>query len=99
MVGRDLVASDLRAGATIDPDGPPRLRVFGLGTSRFPASNIHLEVRSGEIVGLAGLVGAGRTELLRGIVGIDSLVSGVREIDGRPLVVRHPAAPWRIARR
>ena len=91
MVGRDLVAGDLRSGAPIDRVGPPRLRVFGLGTSRFPGSNINLEVRGGEIVGLAGLVGAGRTELLRGIVGMDPLVSGVIEVDGRPLVVRHPA--------
>ncbi|MBC03723.1 MAG: D-xylose ABC transporter ATP-binding protein [Phycisphaerae bacterium] len=91
MVGRDLETSDLRSDATIGREGPPRLRVFGLETTRFPGSKIDLEVRSGEIVGLAGLVGAGRTELLRGIVGIDRIVSGVREIDGRPLVVHHPA--------
>lgn len=91
MVGRELVSSDLRSGAILDENGPPRLRVFGLGTSRFPRSDIDLKVRGGEILGLAGLVGAGRTELLRGIAGIDPLVSGVIEVDGRPLVVHHPA--------
>lgn len=91
MVGRDLAVSDLRSGISFDDEETPRLRLFGLGTTRFPRSGIDLQVRAGEIVGLAGLVGAGRTELLRGIVGIDRLVTGVIEIDGRPLVVRHPA--------
>lgn len=91
MVGRDLERGDLRAGATPTSDGPPRLRVFGLRTTRFPHASIDLEVRPGEIVALAGLVGAGRTELLRAIVGIDPIRSGVVEVDGRPIVVRHPA--------
>ncbi len=91
MVGRDLVESDLRAGAVSAVEGPPRLRVFGLRTTRFPEASIDLEVRPGEIVALAGLVGAGRTEVLRGVVGVDPIGSGVIEIDGRPIIVRHPA--------
>lgn len=91
MVGRDLAGSDLRAGAMPVGEVASRLRVFGLRTTRFPEASIDLEVRPGEIVALAGLVGAGRTELLRGIVGIDPIRSGVVEVDGRPIVVRHPA--------
>ncbi|MCP4834306.1 MAG: sugar ABC transporter ATP-binding protein [Phycisphaera sp.] len=91
MVGRDLDAGSLRTGAEPMEEGPPRLRVFGLGTTRFPGSAIDLLVRPGEIVGLAGLVGAGRTELLRAIVGLDPIPSGVVEVDGRPIAIRHPA--------
>lgn len=52
---------------------------------------VSFEVRRGEILGLAGLVGAGRTETLRAIFGADTPEAGHIEIDGRPARIRHPA--------
>jgi inositol transport system ATP-binding protein len=51
---------------------------------------VDLDVRAGEIVGIAGLVGAGRTELARAIFGADRLASGHIEVDGRPVTIRSP---------
>ncbi len=53
-------------------------------------SDISFELRSGEILGLAGLVGAGRTELAKVIVGAARLESGRMLIDGRPVSIRSP---------
>jgi rhamnose transport system ATP-binding protein len=55
-------------------------------------SDISFEVRSGEIVALAGLVGAGRTEVARAIFGIDRYDSGSVQIDRRPLRPHSPQA-------
>ncbi|HVX21030.1 MAG TPA: sugar ABC transporter ATP-binding protein [Acidimicrobiales bacterium] len=52
---------------------------------------VSLEVRYGEIVGLAGLLGSGRTEILRALAGADALGSGTIEVSGRPVVFRSPA--------
>jgi len=51
-----------------------------------------LEVRGGEIVGLAGLVGAGRTELARAVFGADRIDSGTVELDGESVRIDSPAA-------
>jgi ribose transport system ATP-binding protein len=90
MVGRALEAHfpDLPAVA---PDAPVRLAVRDLRA----ASNVNgvsFEVRAGEIVGLAGLVGAGRTEIVRAIAGADVATNGEIVVDGKPVAARSPHA-------
>jgi ABC-type sugar transport system ATPase subunit len=53
-------------------------------------SNISMDLRAGEIVGLAGLVGAGRTELARVVFGSDRVDSGTIELHGKSLKIRGP---------
>ncbi|MHA6511312.1 sugar ABC transporter ATP-binding protein [Tessaracoccus sp. Z1128] len=54
--------------------------------------NVSFEVRSGEIVGLAGLVGAGRSEVARAIMGVDPVDSGSVTLLGKPLRLGDPSA-------
>ncbi len=83
MVGRELDA--LSVGPAAGPPGDkPMLEVAGLGR-RGVFEDITLAVRPGEIVGLAGLVGAGRSELARAIFGIDRPDTGWVAVDGRRL--------------
>ena len=92
MLGRSLdVAFPER---TPPPAGAPVvLSVRGL--SRPPAfDDISFEVRAGEIVGLAGLVGSGRTEIARAIFGADP-ASGTIAVEGRELRARSPRASIR----
>ncbi len=79
MVGRDL---DAACPAAAPVAGTPVLRVEGL--CRLPnLRNVGFEVRAGEIVGLAGLMGSGRTETLRCVFGADSAQSGSVHVEGR----------------
>src|SRR5262249_19086747 len=52
---------------------------------------VSFELRSGEVLGLAGLVGSGRTELARALCGIDPIRSGEVAVDGRRVVLKSPA--------
>jgi ribose transport system ATP-binding protein len=71
--------------------GAPRLSVRNLSRAgRF--AQVGFEVRAGEIVGVAGLVGAGRTEVLRGIFGADPVDEGEVLVDGQPVARGNPAA-------
>ena len=83
MIGR-LVESYFPAHAT----GPARdsvlLRVRGL-SSPGHFKDVSFDVRAGEIVGLAGLVGAGRSEVAKAIFGLDGRATGSVEIEGVPL--------------
>jgi len=86
MVGRPLSETFPPRGTAA---GAPMLRVRGL--SRHNAlQGVDLEIRAGEIVGLAGLVGAGRTELARALFGADPIDTGTIEIAGAPVRIRSP---------
>ena len=87
MVGRAL--DEIAAPAAQERDSATALRVRGLTLPRCFA-DIDLDVASGEIVGLAGLVGAGRSELLEALFGLHRPTAGVVEVDGRPTVLRNP---------
>ncbi|MGC3938827.1 sugar ABC transporter ATP-binding protein [Roseobacter sp. EG26] len=90
MVGHALeeTASDAAAPAH---SGEVALAVEGLQTTANPATDgISFELRKGEILGIAGLVGAGRTEVLRAIFGADPMLSGRVLKDGAPLTIRQP---------
>jgi ribose transport system ATP-binding protein len=59
------------------------LSVHGLRTACYPFQRVNIEFRRGEILGLAGLVGSGRTELARTIFGVDAIEGGDVKLDGR----------------
>jgi ABC-type sugar transport system ATPase subunit len=68
----------------------PVLEVRNL-TGKNGVANVSFAVRRGEILGLAGLIGAGRTEVARLICGIDPITSGEILIDGQPVHIHNPA--------
>lgn len=88
MVGRRLDSHfpDLPAVA---PDAPVMLSVRDLSRPAM-INGVSFQVRRGEIVGLAGLVGAGRTEIVRAIAGADIAKSGEVDIEGNVLRARNP---------
>jgi ribose transport system ATP-binding protein len=80
-----------------DPDhtlGPVMLAVDGLAR-RGVVADVSFEVRAGEVVGLGGLVGAGRTEVLRLILGVDRPDAGTVTVDGKALPPGRPSAAIR----
>ncbi|WP_118184063.1 sugar ABC transporter ATP-binding protein [Paraburkholderia phosphatilytica] len=88
MVGRDLESFYPKADVT---PGDVRLSVHGL-TRIGVFKDVSFDVRAGEIVALAGLVGAGRSEVARAIFGIDPLDAGEIRIVGKKLAPGRPAA-------
>lgn len=91
MVGREL-GNVKRTPAT--PAGAPRLEVRGLSRGAV-LHDIDLSVRGGEIVGIAGLVGAGRSALIRTLFGLRRAEAGTIEVGGRPLRADGPKAALR----
>lgn len=86
MVGRELKDEFPKESF---PRGAERLRVEGLSrTGAF--EDVNFSVHTGEIVGLTGLVGAGRTEVARAVFGADRIDGGQIYLDGRPITVRSP---------
>jgi rhamnose transport system ATP-binding protein len=87
MVGRELSAVFPK---TAVPIGDVVLAVDGLECKLSGVHGIHLEVRAGEILGLAGLVGAGRTELARVLFGLTPADQGSIRLRGRPVAIDSP---------
>ena len=66
------------------------LQVAGLTAPDGSFTDITFSVRAGEIFGVAGIVGAGRTELVRAIAGADTVAAGTVTVHGRTLILRSP---------
>jgi ribose transport system ATP-binding protein len=88
MVGRDLKQLYPR-NHRAKPDAPVRLDVRGL-TRAGAEQPVSFALRAGEIVGMAGLVGAGRTELAEALFGVRPITGGEVLLDGAPLRIAHP---------
>jgi ribose transport system ATP-binding protein len=89
MIGRDLKSLYVPPAA---PSGDSVLDIVGAVTDTYPDRAVSLSVRRGEILGLAGLVGSGRTELARAIFGVDRLCGGTIKLDGEPIRINAPRA-------
>lgn len=87
MVGRDL--SQAFPHSPREP-GAEALRVTALRTQANPGHQVSFNVRRGEIVGMAGLVGSGRTEVLRALFGVEAPIGGEIRVHDVPLAPRHP---------
>ncbi|MEN9732791.1 MAG: hypothetical protein RLZ45_786, partial [Verrucomicrobiota bacterium] len=87
MVGRDL--SQFYAHEP-HPPGAPVLEVRGLRSRAHPRHAVDFTLRAGEIVGMAGLVGAGRTELLEALFGVTPAVGGSIRVEGREIQPQSP---------
>jgi rhamnose transport system ATP-binding protein len=87
MVGRELSA--VFPKALVEP-GEVVLELEDVGCHSAGVRNINLSVRAGEIVGLAGLVGAGRTELARVLFGLTPAQTGEVWLRGRPVAIDSP---------
>jgi ribose transport system ATP-binding protein len=87
MVGRDLS----RFYAHTSSAGKPGyFKVQNLRTNRYPEHAISFDVGQGELLGLAGLVGAGRSEVAQAIFGVESAINGTVLLDGKPLKIMSP---------
>ena len=87
MVGREMKEIYPRIDHTI---GEPVLEFQNIAGMTKPRS-VSLQLREGEIFGIAGLIGAGRTETLRAVFGLDRIKGGVIFVDGNPSTHRSPA--------
>ncbi len=93
MVGRDI--SQYYAHIP-NPVGDVILSVSQLRTLANPEHELSFQVRQGEIVGISGLVGAGRTELLDALFGATPAISGTIEIAGQPVSIHSPQDAIRL---
>lgn len=87
MVGRDLVREKLPPRPA---NRPVRIKVDGLVTQRYPHRSMSFEVKQGEIYCLAGLVGAGRSEVVQAIFGVDPSLAGTVTLDDEPIALGNP---------
>jgi rhamnose transport system ATP-binding protein len=87
MAGRDLSVVFPKRSVAI---GKPVLEVKGLTSAAAGIRDVSFEVRAGEIFGVAGLIGAGRTQLAETLFGLTPAESGSVWVAGQPVVIRNP---------
>ncbi len=91
MVGRDIAAQVHSRGVARDEC----FRIEGLRTRRYPQQTVSFGVSRGEILGVAGLVGAGRSEVAQAIFGVERPLAGHIFMDGSAIEIADPAAAIR----
>lgn len=84
MIGRRLERTAKRTPPTPSPGAVPRLEVRGLSSPGL-LHDVSFTVHSGEVLGIGGLVGSGRSEVLNAIFGLDSRSRGTVTVDGKAL--------------
>jgi ABC-type sugar transport system ATPase subunit len=90
MVGRNVIVGRTESSAQKEVV----LNINRLSGGRF--SDVSFQLHRGEILGLAGLVGAGRTEIARAIFGIDPVFAGTIQLNGQLVQIHHPADAVRL---
>jgi ribose transport system ATP-binding protein len=88
MVGREISGEAKPVG--VQADREVLLDVSGLSTKAL-LKDVSFELRKGEILGFAGLMGAGRTEVARAVVGADKIDAGTIKLRGREIQIHNPA--------
>ena len=89
MLGKDLAFEHHPTSLSGGPQGAVRVEFKGLG--RKGMAPFDLAVHEGEVVGVAGLLGSGRTEVARLMFGVDAAEGGTITVDGQPVTIRNPA--------
>jgi ribose transport system ATP-binding protein len=89
MVGR-VIYEEPKTKSQAGEDAEVALRVHKLNAGRL-VRDVSFELRRGEILGFAGLMGAGRTETARAVFGADPIESGTIEVRGRPVRIESPS--------
>jgi ribose transport system ATP-binding protein len=87
MVGREIKSTYVQSAA---PRAPGFFKVRDLRSSRYPRSAVSFDASKGEILGFAGLVGAGRSEIAKAIVGLDRFATGEVIVDKESIPVGKP---------
>lgn len=87
MVGRDLDHFYVHPKTTRQPR---YVEVQNLRTRRYPKRAVSFDIRKGEILGFAGLVGAGRSEVAQAIFGVDAPTEGAVLLDGKSIKISSP---------
>ena len=90
MVGREVELAGAHGAAAAAGDAPALVEAEGIG-ARGKLHPVDLRLHAGEVLGLGGLLGSGRTELARLLFGLDRIEVGRLRIDGADVDLRHPA--------
>ena len=88
MVGREISSSYTASRA---PKTPGHFKVRNARSSRYPAKSVGFDATRGEILGFAGLVGAGRSEMVKAVVGLDPQGGAEVTVGDEPISIRAPA--------